>query len=78
MFGRSQMLVTGIRCRPRSGHREDQDTRITSYRDGETQKEGETYREAETTTAVRSHTARLPSTRHGDALLIVVRRVAAW
>ncbi|KMS76730.1 hypothetical protein ACM01_02460 [Streptomyces viridochromogenes] len=65
VFWRSQMLVTDIRCRPRSGHREDQDTRITSYREEET-------------TAVRSHTARLPSTRHGDAPLIVVRRVAAW
>ncbi|GGW09859.1 hypothetical protein GCM10018980_20670 [Streptomyces capoamus] len=50
-----QRGVTGIRCRPRSGHRTGEDTRITSVRAGGT------------TTAVRSRTARLPSivTAHG-------------
>ncbi|KUL22557.1 hypothetical protein ADL12_42025 [Streptomyces regalis] len=63
---RSQMVVAGIRCRPRSGHRADEDTRITTYRQGET------------TTAVRSRTARLPSTRHDDAPPSGGRRVMAW
>ncbi|GGP32743.1 hypothetical protein GCM10010278_04550 [Streptomyces melanogenes] len=40
---RGQEFVAGIRWRPRSRHREGVDTRITSYRDGET------------TTAVCSH-----------------------
>ncbi len=44
-----QMPVAGIRCRPRSGHRTAEDTRITSYRDGGT------------TAAVRIRTALLPS-----------------
>jgi hypothetical protein len=46
---RSEVRRHGVRCRPRSGHRADEDTRITSDR------------ERGTTTAVRSRTARLPS-----------------
>src|SRR5690606_19929753 len=50
-----QECVTGIRYRPRSGHRTDGDTRITTDRRD---------RERGAAAAARSRTARLPSTGH--------------